>query len=279
MYEIAINKIKLFNLISLALANTRDVVHQLGSVVKELMLRAKFRSGEVKIAIIKDVKNSNLDWIIHNLLKMFWMCPEKKYNQTVFTCYDASEPSHFCQRGENWGAFSADECDRIISLSQNVATAQNYIVEVTNPSYRQVSAWEISQTQETNWVWQRLINNVISANNYWWNYELVGILEPIQLICYDSTNTSDQIPDNCDLHIDNEYPLSFRKISFSVELSDPNSYEGGKLSLYVQKDPKILPRGRGTMIMFPSFILHEVTPIIQGKRWAVIGWVGGPQFR
>ena len=77
------------------------------------------------------------------------MYPEKKYNQTVFTCYDASEPSHFCQRGENWGVFTADECDWIISLSQNVATSQNYIAEVTNPSYRQVSAWEIYQTQET----------------------------------------------------------------------------------------------------------------------------------
>ncbi|NEQ35295.1 MAG: 2OG-Fe(II) oxygenase [Okeania sp. SIO3I5] len=210
---------------------------------------------------------------------MFWMYPEKKYNQAAFTCYDASEQSHFCQPGENWGALTAQECDWIISLSQNLATGQNYIVPATNPSYRQVSAWKISQTQETNWVWQRLINNVVYANNSWWNYDIVGILEFIQLICYDSTNSSDQIQDNCDLHIDNEYPFSFRKISFSVELSDPNSYEGAELSLYVQENPKILPRSRGTMIMFPSFILHEVTPIIKGKRWALIGWVTGPQFR
>ncbi|MGD1808205.1 2OG-Fe(II) oxygenase [Dapis sp. BLCC M126] len=207
------------------------------------------------------------------------MYPDKKYNQAAFTCYDASEQSHFCKPGENWGAFTADECDWIISLSQNLATGQNYIVKATNPSYRQVSAWKISQNQETNWVWQRLINNVIYANNSWWNYDIVGILESIQLICYDSTNSSHKIQDNCDLHIDNEYPFSFRKISFSVELSEPNSYEGAELSLYVQENPKILPRSRGTMIMYPSFILHEVTPIIKGKRWALIGWVTGPQFR
>ncbi|MCL2932534.1 MAG: 2OG-Fe(II) oxygenase [Trichodesmium sp. MAG_R03] len=210
---------------------------------------------------------------------MFWIYPEKKYNQTIFTCYDSSNASNFCPRGENWGAFTVDECDWIISLLQNVETSQNCIVEVTNPSYRQVSAWSIYQTQETNWVWQRLINNVIYANSYWWNYDLVGILEPIQLICYDSNNTSHKIKDNCDLHIDNEYPFSFRKISFSVELSDPNSYEGAELNLYVQTNPQVLPRGRGTMTMFPSFILHEVIPIISGKRWALIGWVTGPQFR
>ena len=66
--------------------------------------------------------------------------------------------------------------------SQNVETSQNCIVEVTNPSYRQVSAWSVYQTQETNWVWQRLINNVVYANNYWWNYEIVGILEPLFLV-------------------------------------------------------------------------------------------------
>lgn len=210
---------------------------------------------------------------------MFWMYPEKKYNQTPFTCYDGSESSHFCRKGENWGAFTAQECDWITSFSQNPFKEKSYGFEGFNHSYHQANVWEISQTQETNWLWQRLINNLITANNRWWNYDIVGILEPLQLLCYDSTNSSNEIKDNCDLHIDNEYPFSCRKISFSVELSDSNTYQGAELNLYLQENPQILPRDRGTMIMFPSFILHEVTPIIEGKRWALIGWVNGPQFR
>ncbi|MDJ0557093.1 MAG: 2OG-Fe(II) oxygenase [Microcoleaceae cyanobacterium MO_207.B10] len=212
---------------------------------------------------------------------MFWIYPEKKYNQTKFTCYDAGEPSHFCKKGENWGAFTKDECNWIISLSNNVAVAkpQSYTVEDVNSNNHQVSSWEIYQTQKTNWLWQRLINNFVTANSRWWNYDIVGILEPLQLLCYDSTNSSGDCQDYYDLHIDNGYPFSCRKISFSVELSDPNSYEGAKLNLYLTEEPSILPKDRGTMIMFPSFILHEVTPIIQGKRWALVGWVSGPQFR
>ncbi|NET43283.1 MAG: 2OG-Fe(II) oxygenase [Okeania sp. SIO2B3] len=210
---------------------------------------------------------------------MFWMYPEKKYNQTPFTCYDGSQPSHFCQKGENWGAFTAQECEWIISYSQNLFKEKSHRFEGLHQNYRQTNAWEISQTEATNWLWQRLINNIITANNRWWNYDIVGIIEPLQLLCYDSTNSSNQIKDNCDLHIDNEYPFSCRKISFSVELSDPNTYEGAKLNLYLQENPQILPRNKGTIIMFPSFILHEVTPIMEGKRWELIGWISGPQFR
>lgn len=216
---------------------------------------------------------------ISNASKMFWMYPPKKSNYTVFACYDAGELSHFCKAGENWGAFTANECNSIISLSNNVAKLQSYTVEGINPTYPQASLWEIHETAETKWFWQRLINNVIAANNLWWNYDIVGILEPLQLLCYDGTNNSGNGKDRDDLHIDNEYPFSCRKISFAVELSDPNTYEGAELDLYVTETPTKLPRGRGTMIMFPSFTLHEVTPIIQGTRWALVGWVSGPQFR
>ncbi|MGB3513150.1 MAG: 2OG-Fe(II) oxygenase [Microcoleaceae cyanobacterium] len=210
---------------------------------------------------------------------MFWIYPQKKSNYTVFACYDAGEASHFCQKGDNWGAFTASECDSIISLSKNVAKLQSDTVESINPTYRQVSIWEIDRTEETKWLWQRLINNVMAANNRWWNYDLVGILEPLQLLCYDGTNNSDRGKDRDDLHIDNEYPFYCRKISFSVELSDPNTYEGAELDLYVTETPTKLVRGRGTMIMFSSFTLNEVTPIIQGKRWTLVGWVSGNQLR
>ena len=210
---------------------------------------------------------------------MFWMYPEQKYNQTAFACYDSSNSSHFCQKGENWGAFRSDECEWIISLSKNLVKRQGYKVQSLEPRYRQVTAWGIDQTKETNWIWQRLINNVITANNRWWNYDIVGILETLELHYYDSTNNSSTRKDYYDLHTDNEYPFSCRKISFSVELSDPNTYQGAQLNLYVKETPSILPKTRGTMIMFPSFILHEVTPISEGKRWSLVGWVSGHQLR
>jgi PKHD-type hydroxylase len=39
------------------------------------------------------------------------------------------------------------------------------------------------------------------------------------------------------------------------------------------------PKTRGTLIAFPSYVLHRVTPIISGTRKAVVVWTTGPRFR
>ena len=38
-------------------------------------------------------------------------------------------------------------------------------------------------------------------------------------------------------------------------------------------------REKGTIIIFPSFILHRVTPITKGTRESMVGWVSGPPYR
>jgi hypothetical protein len=34
----------------------------------------------------------------------------------------------------------------------------------------------------------------------------------------------------------------------------------------------------GTVIVFPSYLAHCVTPVTKGVRWALVGWVHGPSF-
>jgi len=33
------------------------------------------------------------------------------------------------------------------------------------------------------------------------------------------------------------------------------------------------------MIFFPSYTLHEVTPVTKGTRYTLVGWVHGPAFK
>ena len=71
-----------------------------------------------------------------------------------------------------------------------------------------------------------------------------------------------------------------RKLSMSVQLSPSTAYEGGDLQL--EEDaalPADLIRSRGTVIMFPSFIKHRVTPVTQGTRYSLVAWMEGPKFR
>lgn len=72
-----------------------------------------------------------------------------------------------------------------------------------------------------------------------------------------------------------------RKLTFVAQLSDPSEYEGGHLELDPQHpalDPLVLHK-KGSVIVFPSFIKHRVTPVTAGIRRSLVAWIEGPKFR
>jgi len=72
-----------------------------------------------------------------------------------------------------------------------------------------------------------------------------------------------------------------RKLSFSLQLSDENDYEGGDLQLLntVGNSSYFIPKERGTIIIFDSHIKHRVKKIRSGTRKSIVGWVLGPKLR
>ena len=56
-------------------------------------------------------------------------------------------------------------------------------------------------------------------------------------------------------------------------------YEGGDLRLYGGDDYDTAPKKQGTIIGFPSYVLHEVTPVTSGVRYSLVGWAQGPKFK
>jgi PKHD-type hydroxylase len=83
-------------------------------------------------------------------------------------------------------------------------------------------------------------------------------------------------------HSDDGYAFNlFRKLSVSIQLSNEDEYEGGELVLYRHsfRDPATAPKTRGTVIVFPSYVIHEVTPVTKGLRKSVIAWIIGPRFK
>tara|TARA_R100001463_G_scaffold116065_1_gene171333 strand:- start:940 stop:1524 length:585 start_codon:yes stop_codon:yes gene_type:complete len=78
--------------------------------------------------------------------------------------------------------------------------------------------------------------------------------------------------------------VPFRKLSITVNLSHPKDYEGGNFEI---KDPNgaalKMPLGqvrkRGTVIVFPSFLQHQVTEVKRGTRYSLVQWYNGPEFK
>ena len=71
-----------------------------------------------------------------------------------------------------------------------------------------------------------------------------------------------------------------RKLSFALQLSSPDDYEGGNVVLLDETGKKyIVPRQRGTVVLFDSRTQHRVNKVKSGVRKSIVGWVVGPRWK
>ncbi len=67
---------------------------------------------------------------------------------------------------------------------------------------------------------------------------------------------------------------SFRTdISFTVFLSDPESYEGGELIMDSSVGEQKFKLPSGSAVIYPSTTLHRVAPVIKGVRQVAVSWI------
>ena len=62
-------------------------------------------------------------------------------------------------------------------------------------------------------------------------------------------------------------------LSFTLFLSEPESYEGGELVVEGIDSEQAYKLSAGAMIVYPSSSLHRVDEVRQGVRWAAVGWI------
>ena len=78
----------------------------------------------------------------------------------------------------------------------------------------------------------------------------------------------------------NENTELVRKLSFTLQLSDPDDYEGGNVQLLDETGKSyIAPRQRGCIILFDSRTQHRVLKVTKGTRKSIVGWVVGPRWK
>lgn len=71
-----------------------------------------------------------------------------------------------------------------------------------------------------------------------------------------------------------------RKLSVTVQLSNPSEYEGGDFMFReVPQLPSIDCKKKGTVLVFPSYLFHKVSPVTKGIRRSLVAWFEGPSWR
>lgn len=62
-------------------------------------------------------------------------------------------------------------------------------------------------------------------------------------------------------------------LSFTVYLTDPDSYRGGEFVLQTPYGQERIKEKAGTAIVYPSTMLHWVESVEEGSRWSAVGWI------
>lgn len=131
----------------------------------------------------------------------------------------------------------------------------------------------IKYSNDMNWIFEKLSHIVSSLNSRFFRFDLTGFGEALQLTNYDQSEQG-----MYDWHLDYGTGIS-RKLSVVLQLTDPSEYEGGNLQLSVSGKPTTITKQRGLVVVFPSYTLHQVTPVTQGSRQSLVSWISGPAFR
>jgi PKHD-type hydroxylase len=73
---------------------------------------------------------------------------------------------------------------------------------------------------------------------------------------------------------------NIRKLSFILQLSDAEDYEGGNVQfLDDNRKSFFAPRKKGTMVLFDSRTQHRVLKVTKGVRKSLVGWTSGPRWK
>jgi PKHD-type hydroxylase len=176
--------------------------------------------------------------------------------------------------------FNAEELEHIYRGVDYIPFEEAVILGDNNDVRNSRVKW-IPQSEEWDWLYEKLISMAEIANQELWGFDLHTAPEMIQYTEYLASERG-----KYEWHQDIGPGIpAFRKVSITVQLADPSEYEGGNLQLWMGgdiTDPENIvecPRGLGNVIIFPSYMPHQVAPITSGLRRSFVLWVGGEHYK
>tara|TARA_R100001443_G_scaffold33465_1_gene47377 strand:+ start:106 stop:660 length:555 start_codon:yes stop_codon:yes gene_type:complete len=169
--------------------------------------------------------------------------------------------------------FDDKELEQIIEISKEYETKRATISgEREEHSVRSSNIKWLSFDERTDWIYERIIGYMEDANSKLWEFDWNGATEAIQY-----TEYFDVKEGHYNWHMDVCSDNPQRKISAVVLLDD--DYEGGLLELRSGSGVSHLERIKGNIVVFPSYMLHRVTPVTKGTRRSLVIWSGGSHYR
>ncbi|HMC38603.1 MAG TPA: 2OG-Fe(II) oxygenase [Acidimicrobiales bacterium] len=177
------------------------------------------------------------------------------------------------------GGLSRSEVEAVLSaideqkMSQGRIGAQegrNLVTAVRSGAVQWLAAKDVGEA-----VFSHLYTLAIVANRERrWDFKLEGVTPNLQATRYSSDGGQ-----HYSWHMDwGLGPTRSRKIGLVAHLSEPGDFDGGRLQLTAGSRPVDARQERGTVTVFPAFVMHRVTPVTRGVRLGAVLWAVGPSF-
>ncbi len=167
--------------------------------------------------------------------------------------------------------FTKEECEQIIEIGKKKIPIDAKTKEKTD--LRQSSISWLYSTDNLDWAFQKISNVVIDLNKKYFGFDIFGFNEGLQFTNYKAPSGK------YGKHIDRTHGINVRKLSLSIQLNNPQDYQGGELWLYEDDRGIEMNKEQGTLILFPSYTLHEVKPVTKGERNSLVTWITGKPFK
>lgn len=180
-------------------------------------------------------------------------------------------------------AFSEEEIQQIVDIGERVLrlspAATGFSSACYDKTIRNSQVSWLPLNNDTQWIYDRIGGIVTELNGQFFQFDMYGFAEEIQYTVYHGNENINEAS-HYTWHMDKgNAAMCPRKLTVSIQLSDPSEYDGGNLELFTESSPTILKKQQGMLYTFPSYVVHRVTPVTAGIRRTLVVWLTGPKFK
>lgn len=183
---------------------------------------------------------------------------------TIAAVYEAT-PEHMFPSLAPWVAVAEErldgaQCDEIVA---RMIPEESYRFHHCNAATREL-------TQARHPELKPIHDVLLKANDLYWQFDIAN-----EWAAWGQTYRDG---DDYQPHMDGSLGQT-RKLTAIALLTEPSHYVGGDLAMYIHPHTFVVPRHRGTIVVFPHWVLHQVMPVQAGTRQTINLGAWGPPFR
>jgi len=166
------------------------------------------------------------------------------------------------------GFLKAEEVARLRELAGRVQFVDGRISNPHNQAKNNLQANEADPHYVES---SRIAGDAFMRSEPFRNFAFPRHIAPPLLARYEVGMTYGAHADTSHMRFGNEFHRA--DLSATVWLNPPDSYDGGELVVHLGTKPLVIKGEPGSVIVYPSTQLHEVTPVRRGQRLVSITFI------